>query len=389
MHICFIYNEYPEETNNGGIATYQYNMAKALYKKKNDVTVIASSFKEEKDYIENGIRVIRLKNNLFGTISEQLDYRRRVFETIDRVNKNKKIDIIETPDMGAEALFCIRNKKIPVIVKLHTSYKLWSELNGQLLDDTMHKQMIEWELEQLNGANCIISCSSLLKKIIKKDIKNKKIDIIPNPIDTEKFYPMNIRDKSNKIVFCGSLEGRKGILIFIKSIPYVIKGLENEVEFEIIGKDSLCKSGTKMSERIFKELPKEYHRNIKLYGFLGSKELNEIFNKSAIGVIPSLFDNLPYVAMEELLTELPIVISSNTGITKDLTRSKSAIGFKNGDYKQLANKIIKLYKNPLKAHMIAENGRNTVLKKYSSDEIADIMLKKYKQVIKKFNYEGE
>ena len=389
MHICFVYNEYPEETNNGGIATYQYNMAKALYKKKNDVTVIASSFNKEKDYVENGIRVIRLKNNLLGTLSEQINYRKRVLETVNKVNNNKKIDIIETPDMGAEALFCIRNKKIPVIVKLHTSYKLWSELNGQLLDDIMHKQMIEWELEQLNGADCIISCSSLLKKLTQKDIKNKKIDIIPNPIDTEKFYPMNIRNKSNKIVFCGSLEKRKGILILIKSIPYVIKSLGNKIEFEIIGKDSLCENGIKMSERIFKELPKQYYKNIKLYGFISSKELNEIFNKSAIGVIPSLFDNLPYVAMEELLTELPIVISNNTGITKELIRNKSAIRFKNGDYKQLANKIIKLYNDPLKAHKIAENGRNTVLKKYSADKMAGEMIKKYRQVIKNFNCKGE
>lgn len=389
MHICFIYNEYPKETNNGGIATYQYNMAKALYQKKNEVTVIASSFNEEKDYTENGIRIVRLKNNLLGTVAEQIDYRRRVFETIDKINKIKKIDIIETPDMGAEALFCIRNKKIPVVVKLHTSYKLWSELNGQLLDDNMHTQMIKWELEQLNGADCIISCSNLLKKITQKDIKNKKIDVIPNPIDSKKFYPMKIRDKSNKILFCGSLEERKGILVLIKAIPYVVNELGEKIEFDIVGKDSIYRDGGKMSERMLKELPMKYHKNLKIYGFLDGEELNEIFNQSAIGIIPSLFDNLPYVAMEELLTELPIIISSNTGLTKSFIRKKCAIEFKNGDYIQLANKIIKLYKNSYKAHMLAKNGRNVVLKEYSSDKIADIMLRKYKKVIKKFNYKGE
>ena len=80
MHICFIYNEYPKETDNGGIATYQYNMAMALQAEKNDITVIAGSLKNDQDYIENGIRIIRLKHNLLGTLEEQINYRNKVFQ---------------------------------------------------------------------------------------------------------------------------------------------------------------------------------------------------------------------------------------------------------------------------------------------------------------------
>lgn len=108
MHICLVYNEYPKETDNGGIATYQFNMAKALQNEKNKITVIASSLESNQNYIENGIKIIRLKNNLMGTLDEQLDYRNRVFKIIQEIDKNDKIDIIETPEIGAEALICVR-----------------------------------------------------------------------------------------------------------------------------------------------------------------------------------------------------------------------------------------------------------------------------------------
>lgn len=382
MHICFIYNEYPEETDNGGIATYQYNMARALYNEKNEITVIASSLENNQDYIEDGIRVIRLKNNVIGTVKEQLDYRNRLFKKIQEINNTNKIDIIETPEMGAEALVCIRKGKIPVLVKLHTSYKLWSELNGQLLDDKMHKEMIKWEIEQLNKADAVISCSNLLKEIVEKDIVRRDISVIPNPINTDLFFPTNKRKASNTILYCGSLEYRKGILVLIKAIPLIIEKLGKEIEFELIGRDSFY-NGKSMIELIYENLPIEYHKNIKIRGFVNKEELNIAYNKAKIGVIPSIFDNLPYVALEELLTELPIVISNNTGITELLNKENAAVTFENENYKELAEKVVKLYMNKEKANVLGNNGRELVLNKFSTEKIAKIMINKYNDVIKK------
>lgn len=273
MHICLVYNEYPKETDNGGIATYQFNMAKALQNEKNKITVIASSLESNQNYIENGIKIIRLKNNLMGTLDEQLDYRNRVFKIIQEIDKNDKIDIIETPEIGAEALICVRKGTIPVIVKLHTSYKLWSQLNGQLLDDKTHKEMIKWEIEQLNKADAIISCSNLLKEIVEKDIKRRDINVIPNPINTDMFYFTNIRKNSHKILYCGSLEYRKGILVLIKAIPLIIEKLGKEVEFELIGKDSLY-NGKSMIKIIYEVLPQKFHSNLKIQEFISKEKLN-------------------------------------------------------------------------------------------------------------------
>ena len=248
----------------------------------------------------------------------------------------------------------------------------------------MHNQMISWEIEQLRKADSIISCSKLLKNIVKKDVK-RKIDIIPNPVNLEHFFPLNIRQNSERILYCGSLEYRKGIFIFVKAIPLIIEKLGENIKFDIVGKDSFYNNNNnKMSELIFENLPQKYHKNVVLYGFVNKEILNRMYNEASVGVIPSLFDNLPYVAMEELLTELPIVISSNTGITSELKHNNSAIIFKNGNYKQLAKKVVKIYKNKKIANLIGKNGRKFILEKYSPEKIADVMINKYKKVIKNF-----
>lgn len=79
MKICFVHEEYPLETNFGGIATYQKIMA-TYYASKNDlVTVIARGNKDICYYYDN-IRVYRIKSL-------------------------NKIDIIETPDWGATTVY--------------------------------------------------------------------------------------------------------------------------------------------------------------------------------------------------------------------------------------------------------------------------------------------
>ena len=62
MKICLVHEEYPDETNFGGIATYQKHLAENLVKKGHEVTVICRGLKEYSDKVINKVRVIRIYN---------------------------------------------------------------------------------------------------------------------------------------------------------------------------------------------------------------------------------------------------------------------------------------------------------------------------------------
>ena len=59
MKICFVHEEYPEETNFGGIATYQKIMAE-YYANHGDNVYVITRGKNYKEYIENRVHIIRV-----------------------------------------------------------------------------------------------------------------------------------------------------------------------------------------------------------------------------------------------------------------------------------------------------------------------------------------
>ena len=104
MRICFVNEEYPEETNFGGIATYQKLMCEELVRQGHTVYVVCRGLKKSYTYRENGVIVYRIfvkdfKNKTFASII----YRKKIKNIL--LNLQDKLDIIETPDWGANTIY--------------------------------------------------------------------------------------------------------------------------------------------------------------------------------------------------------------------------------------------------------------------------------------------
>lgn len=102
MKICFVHEEYPEETNFGGIATYQKIMAEYYANNGDDVFVVTRG-KHDRKYVENNVKIIRVSSeNDVTNIDSVKNYRKKVAHVLFELQKNEKIDIIETPDWGCK-----------------------------------------------------------------------------------------------------------------------------------------------------------------------------------------------------------------------------------------------------------------------------------------------
>lgn len=390
MHICFVGFEYPTETGYGGIATYQKLMADSLIKKGCKVTIIAGSKMNNQEYYEDGIHIYRLKiETNQETLTGFKKYRKNVKNKIIEIDNKEHINVIETPEFSGEIIDYLSTHNIPIIIKLHTSYKIWANFNKIKLSKELHQIVIQTENLCMRKSDKIICCTNLLKNLMKKyysKVNNEMIEVIPNPADITNFYPRNRKYDSKIILYCGSLERRKGIYVLLKAIPIVVETLKDEnIIFRFIGKyTNIEKNGRTTKENIMKSINKKYHKNIELLGHIENKKLNKYYNDARIGVVPSLFDNLPYVAMEQLLTELPIIASNNTGIIEMIEHKKSGILYNPRDYNALAKYIIELYNNPEYAKKLGKKGREEILNKFAPDIIAEKMINIYKGVIDEF-----
>ncbi|NMA50567.1 MAG: glycosyltransferase family 4 protein [Mollicutes bacterium] len=387
MHICLVNSEYPRETQFGGIATYQELLACNLIKENCFVTVVAASLEKNQDYYDNGIHVIRIFRKLKDeTVDDYISYRKRVAETITNINNNYKIDVIETPEFGAETIYFDNEKyNIPIVVKLHTSYKIWSYYNKiKHQDVNVHNLVIKQEEEVLLKANKIISCSNLLKELMPKFYKKldiNKIEVVPNPININSFYPTKYNHNSKTVLFCGSIERRKGVYTLASAIPIVLDKFK-KIKFIFVGN---YQNSENSKDRIYKIIPKKYHNNIEFLGNVPNNELNKYYNDAFIGIVPSLFDNFPYVALEQMLCELPIIASNNTGVKEMIKDNYSGLLFEPNNYKELALKIMFLLENENIAKKIGKMARKKIIKNYNPNVIIKTNIKIYKRTI--YDYE--
>lgn len=388
MKICLVHEEYPDETNFGGIATYQKKLAESLVSLGYEVTVLSRGLECDKEYIENGVKVIRLfVKETEDIYNNYIDYRTRISNKLIELQENNEIDLIEVPDWGAETVLFEKYRKIPLIVRLHTPLAIWAKANKSTLDPNIHDQMLKWEKKMIESADKVTSCTNILKDLVIKEMKIKRddIEVIPNPANLKEFYSKNNKKEKNKtILYCGSIEQRKGVIVLAHAIPKIIDELGN-VKIIFVGKDTTRNDKDISTISYIKSIiPEQYHKNIEFKGQILNNELNNIYNSACIGVYPSLFDNFPYVVLESMACGLPFVGSINSGMKEMLDNNiKYLYDAINSD--ELAEKVINLYKNKKEQKDISKYLVQRINSTYDSSIIIDKFVKLYTNTINVYN----
>ena len=384
MKICFVHEEYPDETNFGGIATYQKIMAEYLASRGNTVYVIARSLRRDSEEIINGVHITRIFVDNYETKNGAKKYRQKICDILRQMQSEEKIDIIETPDWSASTVYFEKFRKVPLVVRLHTPLKIWLKYNNNEFG-VLKNQMLKWENQMLKKADVLTSCSSILKKMVisEYDISNKIINVIPNPANIVDFYCDNKIKKANNLLFVGSLEERKGVVVLAKALNLVFKERPN-INIIFIGKDTVRNHKNISTKKLILDIvKKEYHDKITFLGQIANKDLNRYFNEARVAIFPSLFDNFPYVVLEAMATGIEIVGSKNSGMV-DMLNNYDEI-YDTGSYEDLAKKIIIQYDNSLK-HPVNMKNIKRVNELYNCDLICNKMLEIYNKAIDNYNF---
>lgn len=387
MKICLVHEEYPDETNFGGIATYQKRLAESLIEYGYEVVVLCRGLECDKEYIENGVRVIRLYvEETEDVYNNYVTYRTRVSDKLIELQKNNEIDLIEVPDWGAETVLFEKYRKVPLIVRLHTPLQVWAKANKSTLDPSVHKKMLKWEKKMIQCADRVTSCTQILKDLVIKEMKLERddIEVIPNPANLESFYSKNDKKEKNKtILYCGSIEQRKGVLLLAEAIPKVIDAV-GSVKFIFVGKDTVRNDREISTISYIKDIiPEKYHKNIEFKGQILNGELNSIYNNSCIGVFPSLFDNFPYVVLESMACGLPFVGSINSGM-KEMLDNDTRFLYDANSSDDLANKIIELYSDKKEQKAMSKRIIERINNEYGKNVI-ERFAKFYNNTVNEYN----
>lgn len=380
MKICFVHEEYPLETNFGGIATYQKIMAE-YYANHGDIVYVVTRGNYYREYTENNVHVIRVaSDNNSNDIESVKEYRKKVAKVLIKLQNDNKIDIIETPDWGANTIYFEKYRRIPLVVRLHTPLKIWLNYNNNNFGISKDI-LLKWENTMLKNADTITSCSQLLKDmVINQYAINKKIIVIPNPYNNKDFC-VTSQKYNNNLIYVGSLEERKGVILFAKALNKVLDIIDDNCVY-IVGKDTNRNSkNISTKEYMLDIIDKKYHDRIKFVGQIDNTMVNEYLNESYLAVFPSIFDNYPYTILEAMASGRHIICSDNIG-SADLVKIHNYT-FKTNDYNDMIDKIFLLMSE--KREFINYDNVKLVNDVCNQDYICKKMRTIYSKTIKDYN----
>lgn len=384
MKICLVHEEYPEETNFGGIATYQKVIAEEYARMGHEVYVICRGLSKDQSYIENGVNITRIfVEKTDNQILDYTEYRKRVAELLFEMQRDNKIDIIEVPDWGAETVLFEPQRRVPLVVRLHTPLKIWLKYNKNDFGDVT-QTMLQWEEKMINSADLITCCSNALKKMIIEDfnIAANEIIVTPNPSNNKNFYRDDSIDVEDSVVFVGSLEERKGVIVFAHALNEIFQKYP-DVKIKFIGKDTIRNNKNISTQKYILSLVDENYRdNVLFLGQLKNENINYYLNSSRVAVFPSLFDNFPYVVLESMLTGVHIVGSKNSGMVEMLDDDSSI--YETGDSKDLAKLVIDKYEQ---SFIEQKSSKNIERAKsfYSAPIVCKKMIEMYSTTINEYS----
>jgi glycosyltransferase involved in cell wall biosynthesis len=110
------------------------------------------------------------------------------------------------------------------------------------------------------------------------------------------------------------------------------------------------------------------------------EDLIEHYNAADVFTITSTYDNFPFVVLEAMACELPVIATRVGGLPKSVDHGCTGLLVESGDTEALKSAILAMAKDKDRRREMGRCGREKVVQKHSWMETARQMLGLYKSL---------
>jgi len=250
---------------------------------------------------------------------------------------DKAFDVIEFVDCQAEGYASLCSSRVrqrfpgvPMIVHAHTPMFVEEAINHADANRFGRSIYHNWERQALWAADGVITTSKLLADRLPR-VKN--IRVMPYPIASEPFDQLSAAFKTKSILLIGSVQPRKGVEIWARSLNRVLRK-HPDASAILIGPDTATgPNGQSMSEHLWQLLDPQVRDRLRITGNVPHADVQRMITEASLVVVPSLFESFSFVAAEALLRGVPVIVSEQVGIAEHVQGLKMVPV---GDVKSLA-----------------------------------------------------
>ncbi len=375
MHICFISSEYPI-WKSGGVGSFLQTFGRALLQKGHRVSIVGiGETKEEVQINDEGVEIYRLPISKVK-VGKFLFNTKKINAKISEINKQNKIDIVESAEMGL--VFINKIPSIKYVIRLHGGHHFFAESENR---------KIHWwqglkEKMSFKKADGFIAVSEYVKSHTQKylSFRNNPVEIINYPINTELFAPLrNVNVDQNKITFAGTICEKKGIRQLIEAMALLIENYP-DLKLHVYGREWFYKNGSSYTEMLKNNYDSIIDKCVKFHGVIPFNELPRKYAEARICVFPSHMETQGLVAPEAMAMKKPVVFSEFGPGPETIENYKTGLLCNPHDKNDIAEKISWYIENQEKIETITTNARDFVMEKFNLNKILDKNIDFYKSL---------
>jgi len=350
MKIAIFSDTFPPEVN--GVANFVYLSANALATKGHEIQVFTASRISQKNLNEKIGKKFKIFTGLSVHSPIYSDTRVPLPTGISFPYLLKfKPDIIHahTPfTLGWGAVMGAKILKIPLIGTHHTFYDHYLK-HAKIDFSIARKATWRYTVSFYNFCDLVTTPSRSLVEEMKEHGLEKPAIVLPNFVNTHLFKPASNFEKNNlkkqskinskSIVYMGRLSYEKSVDQVIKAFKLVLSSIP-DLKLMIIGDGPERENLEKLARSL------NISKRIIFTNILRGESLAKALQTNDIFVTASKTETFCISALEAMAVGLPVIAFGEKGIREVVQNNKNGFLVKAGDFKNLTEKILDIFRQP-------------------------------------------
>jgi N-acetyl-alpha-D-glucosaminyl L-malate synthase BshA len=292
-----------------------------------------------------------------------------------RISKDEKLNVLNVhyaiPHATA-ALLAREITGVPYVVTLHGS-------DVTILgSDPSYHLVNNYSVEK---ADAVTAVSEFMQREAYERLGiEHEVKVIPNFVDAEVFSPeKRVIDKTGcdecgGIIHVSNFRPVKRVADLVHAMAIIVKE-EPKAHLTLVG-DGPDRHGV---ERLINSL--KLQGNIKMTGF--RSDIPNLMSCADVGVLCSETESAPLTLLEGMSTGLPMVSTRVGGVLEILNDGENGLLVPPKSPEELAQTILRLYRDGKLREKLGKNARKTVLKRYTAEKVVNQYLDTFESVISK------
>jgi glycosyltransferase involved in cell wall biosynthesis len=377
---------YPGVRGDGGIGTYTQALARGIAKLGSCAHVLlpGSGLTVSDGLVQvHPVKVRHLP--VLDRIAPGAGASWRVGRAMARLVRGFGLNVVEFPNWEGLSLWFALGRRVPLVVRLHTSSSETIEID-RLPMDRLRRADICRERWTARMADVLVTHSSAHRRAMSVElgIDDSRIHIVPHGIERAAQDRLPVPREENTVVYLGRLERRKGTLDLLHTIPAVLRECPT-VRFVFIGADRAhCPGGRTHAQYVAEEFAPPVRQRITLTGRLPDSEVEGWLRRATVFVAPSLYESFGLIFLEAMRWGTPVIGTLAGGIPEVVEDGRSGLLVPPSDPSALAAAIVGLLRNRELRETLGRAGRERCECHFSVDRMATQMLDLYEEAIARF-----